>query len=341
MDTDDLRESPNVELAERFLGKGFDVRIYDPIVNPDRLVGANLRHVESQAPAPQPAARSVARGGASRRRGRRRRHPRPGGALAALAADPPRSSSTSTAGSATRSRACRLRGGRLVIAPPHDVQPDRAARPDHRPEPSRSFRPARVARVPDPRSTRATTSRSSARRGKDTGREQVIDGVRFSPTRPTPREARRSASRSSTPTPSSRPPGSPSRPGGAAGSTSSRPATRRTSSGRSPGGSAARRLALRLRPPRPLPRAVRVAVPGGSRACAPGLLFLERATFRTADRVTSTNESYAGIATSPRRQARPSTSPSCAPVRTRSACGGPRRTRSCDAAAPTSSPTSV
>jgi GDP-mannose 6-dehydrogenase len=49
-DTDDLRESPNVELAERLIGKGFEVRIYDPIINPDRLVGANLRHVEARLP---------------------------------------------------------------------------------------------------------------------------------------------------------------------------------------------------------------------------------------------------------------------------------------------------
>jgi GDP-mannose 6-dehydrogenase len=49
-DTDDLRESPNVELAERLLGKGFEVRIYDPIVNPKRLTGANLRYVEARLP---------------------------------------------------------------------------------------------------------------------------------------------------------------------------------------------------------------------------------------------------------------------------------------------------
>ena len=50
IDTDDLRESPYVELAERLIGKGFDVRIYDPVVNPSRLVGANRRHVESKLP---------------------------------------------------------------------------------------------------------------------------------------------------------------------------------------------------------------------------------------------------------------------------------------------------
>jgi len=50
MDTDDLRESPNVELAERLIGKGFDVRIYDPIVNPERLIGANLRYIEARLP---------------------------------------------------------------------------------------------------------------------------------------------------------------------------------------------------------------------------------------------------------------------------------------------------
>jgi GDP-mannose 6-dehydrogenase len=50
MDTDDLRESPNVELAERLIGKGFDVRIWDQIVNPARLIGANRRHVESKLP---------------------------------------------------------------------------------------------------------------------------------------------------------------------------------------------------------------------------------------------------------------------------------------------------
>jgi len=50
MDTDDLRESPNVELAERLYGKGFELRIYDPIINPEKLRGANLRYVEQHLP---------------------------------------------------------------------------------------------------------------------------------------------------------------------------------------------------------------------------------------------------------------------------------------------------
>jgi GDP-mannose 6-dehydrogenase len=48
--TDDLRESPNVELAERLIGKGIDLRINDPVVNPARLRGANLRTVNERLP---------------------------------------------------------------------------------------------------------------------------------------------------------------------------------------------------------------------------------------------------------------------------------------------------
>jgi GDP-mannose 6-dehydrogenase len=50
MNTDDLRESPNVELTERLVGKGFDVRIYDPIVNPQQLMGSNLRYIDNHLP---------------------------------------------------------------------------------------------------------------------------------------------------------------------------------------------------------------------------------------------------------------------------------------------------
>jgi GDP-mannose 6-dehydrogenase len=50
MTTDDLRESPYVELAETLIGKGFDVRIYDPIVEPASLVGSNLQAISARIP---------------------------------------------------------------------------------------------------------------------------------------------------------------------------------------------------------------------------------------------------------------------------------------------------
>ncbi|GAA4673433.1 nucleotide sugar dehydrogenase [Pseudonocardia yuanmonensis] len=48
--TDDLRESPNVALAEILIGKGLDVAIHDPVVNMARLSGANLRYVRARLP---------------------------------------------------------------------------------------------------------------------------------------------------------------------------------------------------------------------------------------------------------------------------------------------------
>jgi GDP-mannose 6-dehydrogenase len=50
MDSDDLRESPYVDLAETLIGKGFDVRIFDPLVDTSRLVGANRRYLVSKLP---------------------------------------------------------------------------------------------------------------------------------------------------------------------------------------------------------------------------------------------------------------------------------------------------
>jgi GDP-mannose 6-dehydrogenase len=48
--TDDLRDSPMLELAERLIGKGFDVRIYDPTVVLSRLTGANKSYISQQLP---------------------------------------------------------------------------------------------------------------------------------------------------------------------------------------------------------------------------------------------------------------------------------------------------
>jgi GDP-mannose 6-dehydrogenase len=48
--TDDLRESPLVIMAERFIGKGLQLSIYDPQVNIARLIGANRRYIEESIP---------------------------------------------------------------------------------------------------------------------------------------------------------------------------------------------------------------------------------------------------------------------------------------------------
>ena len=48
--TDDLRESPLVALAERLLGRGFELLIHDPQVAVSRLLGANRAYVEQRIP---------------------------------------------------------------------------------------------------------------------------------------------------------------------------------------------------------------------------------------------------------------------------------------------------
>jgi GDP-mannose 6-dehydrogenase len=48
--TDDLRESPAVELAERLLGKGFELKILDHYVAESKLIGSNKMFIESRIP---------------------------------------------------------------------------------------------------------------------------------------------------------------------------------------------------------------------------------------------------------------------------------------------------
>jgi GDP-mannose 6-dehydrogenase len=48
--TDDLRESPVIEVIERLLGKGYDLRIYDKNVHIASLVGANREFILNRIP---------------------------------------------------------------------------------------------------------------------------------------------------------------------------------------------------------------------------------------------------------------------------------------------------
>ena len=48
--TDDLRESPIVEVIERLIGKGYDLRLYDKAVNMAALTGANRDYVLNHIP---------------------------------------------------------------------------------------------------------------------------------------------------------------------------------------------------------------------------------------------------------------------------------------------------
>ncbi|MCV0429326.1 MAG: nucleotide sugar dehydrogenase, partial [Roseibium sp.] len=49
-DTDDLRESPNLDLARRILEAGYELDIFDPSLIADRLVGQNLGYAYSNLP---------------------------------------------------------------------------------------------------------------------------------------------------------------------------------------------------------------------------------------------------------------------------------------------------
>ncbi len=49
-DTDDLRGSPMVALAESLLGRGYELRIFDPQLNLSRLIGSNEQEIQRRMP---------------------------------------------------------------------------------------------------------------------------------------------------------------------------------------------------------------------------------------------------------------------------------------------------
>lgn len=49
-DTDDLRESPAVDLARKLLDGGYNVSVYDPALRPEKLVGQNLGYAYAHLP---------------------------------------------------------------------------------------------------------------------------------------------------------------------------------------------------------------------------------------------------------------------------------------------------
>jgi len=48
--TDDLRESPQVQLAKRLLGEGRDLKIWDDNVSLGHLIGSNRQYIENVLP---------------------------------------------------------------------------------------------------------------------------------------------------------------------------------------------------------------------------------------------------------------------------------------------------
>jgi GDP-mannose 6-dehydrogenase len=49
-DTDDVRESPTITLIETLVGRGYEVSVFDEIVDPEKLIGVNRAFLERELP---------------------------------------------------------------------------------------------------------------------------------------------------------------------------------------------------------------------------------------------------------------------------------------------------
>ena len=270
---------------------------------------------------------------------------RTGPSLEALRDRPAASSSTSTAGSAPSRGTSRLRGGRLVTSARARGRSAAAACSDHRPEPARC------------RSTGG--SGSSARRCVDAGYDVTVVCPRARSTGDRDRSSTASRIHALPAVRARRQRASASRceyayslaRHGAAGAQGAAARALRRRPGLQPAGHLlaagrwfrfAGRHPVRLRPPRPVPRAVRVAVPGRAAAATRACCSSSGPRSAPPTRSSRPTSPIAAVAHAARRQGAPS---DVTVVRTGpdpdALQAGERRPELCAAAAATWSPTSA
>ena len=289
--TDDLRESPYVELAEFLGGKGLEVRIFDPIIQPARLFGSNRQYVEKHLPhlqrmlcsTPEEALRgagvAVVATSDARRRSALFSTRRPAVVLDLHGSVEPgaRGAPGLLRNRVVTHRERRADGRRvLIIVQNLSVPFDRRVWLEACSLRDAGFQVSvvcpmgaddepleRPRRDPDP-AVSAAAGRHEASRPTSTSSPTAGCGPRAS-------SCARTAPR---------------------GSTSSRRATRPTRSGRSPcrSSSPARKFVFDQHDL--CPEVYESRFPNGSRALLRGLRLLERATYAVADHVISTNDSY-------------------------------------------------
>ena len=328
-DTDDLRESPNVELAERLLGKGFDAADLRPGGAPGQAGRGEPAGGRVEAAAPGPSARRTRLRGAWTGRHGHRVLLEPAVAEALLA-QPPRHLVDLSGRARRRDRgAARLRGGRLV---------------------SRIL--IIVQNLPVPFDRRVWLESQALRdagyqvtvvcpKGDGDPAHEVIDGIEIYKYRPYAPGGSKAGFTSKYIYRSWRPPGWSAKPGGLA-------AVRGDAGLQLAVHLLADRLALRardrdqvrVRPPRPVPSCTNPGSPAAPGCLYRGLRALERG--RTARRtgVISTNGSYRDIAVR-RSGVQDDRVTLYGPARTRTSCGAARHIRTCAAGAVSWPPTSA